>query len=86
MQKQDLPASIRTWHGIIDEVSDERSNGDGYWIYLKPGWIDTMFEVHMVHEDTLAECADQLRNSVEPCTCRDCVEYRISKKGSKMTV
>lgn len=72
MEKKSLPASIRKWHAVIDDVSDERDNGDGYWVYLKSGWINTMHEVHMVHEDTLGECAEQLRHSVAPCNCDDC--------------
>jgi hypothetical protein len=72
MQRQNLPASIRRFHAIIEDVSDERDNEDGYWVYLKSGWINKLHEVHMVHEDTLAECADQLKNFVETCSCDDC--------------
>jgi len=73
VEKKNLPASLRKWHAIIDEVSDERENGDGYWIYLVAGYRNTMTDTHMVHEDTFRECAEQLRDFVEPCTCSDCV-------------
>jgi len=75
MQKPDLPPSLRRWHTIIDDVSDEREDGDGYWVYLAPGFINTMTETHMVHEDTFREIVEQLRDFVEPCACDDCKAY-----------
>ena len=80
MNKQDLPASLRKWHAIIDDVSDERSNGDGYWVYLKSGYINTSQDVHLVHEDTLRECAEYLRHDVKPCNCSDCECDRVNSE------
>ena len=57
---------------LVEEISDERSMGDGYWIYLVPGYINTMTEVHMVHEDTVKECLIHLRNYIKPCNCEEC--------------
>jgi len=65
-----IPATLRPYKDIIDEVSDERSTGDGVWVYLNKGlrWD----YIHFIHEDTLKECADQLKHNVEPCDCDQC--------------
>ena len=38
-----LPSSLQVLlsrhQNKVDLVDDERDTGDGYWIYLKPGWI-----------------------------------------------
>jgi hypothetical protein len=52
-----LPACLKRFAHMIDEISDERGGGDGYWVYLKAGWIDADGETHCVHEDTPKECA-----------------------------
>lgn len=70
-----LPASLRKWHKLIDYVSDERESGDGYWVYLNPGLINTLTETHMVHEDTLTDCAQIFKEDwIQPCKCKWCAE------------
>jgi hypothetical protein len=81
MNAQDLPASIRKYHAMISDVSDERSNGDGYWVYLKSGFCYER-ETHAIHEDTLKECAECLR-FVEPCSCSDCEFDRFEQKAAQ---
>ena len=83
MNKSEVPASIRKWHAIIDEIVDERSDDNGYWIYLKSGYVNTMHDVHHIHENTLSECVEQLRDFVEPCKCSECNED--SENGLKLT-
>ena len=53
----------------VSEVSDERGSDDGFWVYLKPGWI-WQCEVHCVHEDTPSACLIEMRG-VESCNCSD---------------
>lgn len=63
-----LPAKHRT---KIAEVSDERSNNEGFWIYLK-GFINPVLECHTIHEPTISECIKQLRAAI-PCDCENCI-------------
>lgn len=52
----------------IASVSDERNNGDGWWIYLKPEYADLDFDPHWdcrtIHEQTLSACIKRLKSSV----------------------
>lgn len=59
-------------HRLVEAVEDDRRNDNGWWCYLKPGWINTLTDTHCVHEDTVRECLDQLANHCEPCKCGDC--------------
>jgi hypothetical protein len=54
---------------LIETISNERDSGDGIWVYLKPGWIAD--EVHHVHEDTVRECLEALKE-VRRCNCEEC--------------
>lgn len=54
----------------IESVSDERSSGDGIWLYLKKGWKSSQ-DTHCVHEDTVKECREELENVME-CSCIEC--------------
>jgi hypothetical protein len=69
---------------FVDCISDERewerkpawaeSNGDGFWIYFKPGFFDPMEGLHSAHEDTPSECWPILRRVERcplSCECRD---------------
>lgn len=66
-----IPATLRRFATYIDDISDERGDGDGYWVYLVPGWICD--EVHCVHEDTIRECAKAMR-CIERCTAPNCCQ------------
>ena len=63
-----LPACLRPHRAVIAEISDERRDGDGYWVYLATGLWSPEDETHCVHEDTPRACAAKLRR-VEPCPC-----------------
>ena len=55
-------------HPAVQEISDERGSGDGFWAYLKPGLhLDNPGE-HSIHEDTPSKVLTKLR-SVKPCPC-----------------
>lgn len=62
------PASIKNlapkYKAAISEVSDERNNGDGWWIYLKEPYFNTGLECNIIHEQQLSECISQLKTCV----------------------
>ena len=39
-------------HPSVTQISDERSSGDGVWLYLSPGWL-TDDGMGCIHEDTV---------------------------------
>lgn len=51
----------------ISSVSDERNNGDGWWIYLKPEYADLDFDpswnCRSIHEATLSACIKRLKGA-----------------------
>lgn len=59
-----LPEKYRK---MIASISDERSNGDGWWIYLKPEYADLNFDPYWncrsIHEQTLTQCIDRLKGA-----------------------
>lgn len=57
-------------HPLVDEVSDERSTGDGIWVYLVNGYC--WGEVHSLHEDTvkgLLAAWDDITRCICGCCC-----------------
>ena len=56
----------------VADVSDERDMGDGYWVYLKPGWRWVEDCLHAIHEDTPSACLRELRGGVIECKCNYC--------------
>ncbi len=70
-----IPATLAKWADVIVEVEDDRGTQNGWWIYLKAGWINPYSETHCVHEDTLKACASQLVD-IQPCECTDCLALR----------
>lgn len=63
--------SIEKHHAVCD-ISDERNSGDGYWVYLKPGWCIEP-ELHSIHEETPLECLRKLKD-IQRCHCADYCE------------
>lgn len=52
----------------VDEILDERSDDNGYWVYFKPGWINWLDETHSIHEMTAKEVLDKMK-TIRPCDC-----------------
>lgn len=48
-----LPKSLEPWGDIIEKVDDERRYGNGWWVYLKPGYISPDSETTTIHEKNL---------------------------------
>lgn len=53
-----LPQRIRA---CFDEISDERSTGDGVWAYCAPGYVIPDMECGTAHEDTIRELVAVMR-------------------------
>ena len=49
----------------VREVGAETATGDGYWIYLKDGWISSRTECSTVHEWTIEDAINDLKNSLK---------------------
>ena len=65
-------------HPWVTEVSDERSAGDGIWVYLKKH--QSTIGTHVIHEDTVK---DVLRYwPPEPCTRETCESWDYCKTVS----
>ena len=41
-------------------ISDERSSGDGIWIYLHPGWI-TSDSMSSIHKNCVTDCLKEVK-------------------------
>lgn len=53
-------------HPAVEDVSDERRQGDGIWLYLKTGWFNANLQCTVVHEPTWSACEDELKRYVRP--------------------
>jgi hypothetical protein len=52
--------------------SDERENGDGVWLYLRKGFINSEAGIHCYHEQTKKECLEQFKIYTKVCDCDWC--------------
>jgi hypothetical protein len=48
----------------IKDFTDERDNGDGFWIYLKAPFYNEHLECRIIHEQKLTDCINQLKTIV----------------------
>ena len=48
----------------IADISDERNNGDGWWVYLKEPFFNDALECRIIHEAKLSDCIKQLKSCV----------------------
>jgi hypothetical protein len=57
---------------LTDMIQEEYRDSDGYWIYLKPGYMcGDDPGTHGIIEDTKRAARSRLA-SVVPCNCADC--------------
>lgn len=51
----------------VKDVSDERNNGDGWWVYLTKDYADFNFDpfspTRQIHERSLAHCISRLKRA-----------------------
>ena len=48
----------------VDWVSDERGSDEGIWVYLINDYFNTFLECGTIHEETVAECLEQMNRDV----------------------
>lgn len=61
----------------INDISDERNNDDGFWIYLKEPYFNRESEGRIIHEETIKDCIRILKEVVNnPITLE---EYNIER-------
>ena len=74
-----LPSALQTFcvrnQNKIDIADDDRTSGDGYWIYLSPGWVFDG-DCHIVHEYTVKDVIKAFKR-VTPCECSQCLAGKI---------
>jgi hypothetical protein len=64
--------SLEKFAHLIDEISDERGNGDGIWVYLKKPYADFYFDSYyptrQIHEWSVRAIVDRLKfvRKIEP--------------------
>lgn len=63
----------------VEEISDERSVGDGFWVYLKVGYYGYEEGSHIIHEDAPTQCFSLLRDS-RRCGCDECLKSEEQQK------
>jgi hypothetical protein len=63
---------------LIAEISDERGNGDGIWVYLKKPYADFYFDSYsptrQIHEQSIKEVISRLKGvrKIEPADIEEC--------------
>jgi len=79
-----FPRLLGRFARFIEEIEDYHSDGpdgDGFWIHLKPGYINKAHEVHMLYENDI-ERSIPLFDFVEPCRCGECVRLMGADPGN----
>jgi len=64
-------------------IEEEYRDVDGYWVYLKPGYknsLDPLGNLHIMSEDTKREC---YQHGVLPCDCDECKQLIAKAKEGK---
>lgn len=94
MSTRPLPKSLQDYLGIHPDKFDEgwleqdgwnseRPNAWNYWVYLKPGWANTVMEpwggMHIIHESSIKEVKYQFSRASR-CQCKGCVKILTKKK------
>lgn len=72
----------------VESVSDERQIGDGFWIYLRPGYCNCGTAgghseavcLHSYHEETPTLAYRAMLGDVTACDCQRCVGEAAKRK------
>jgi SPX domain protein involved in polyphosphate accumulation len=71
--------SLKKYESIIDEISDERGNGDGIWVYLKHEWADFNFDPYhptrQIHEWSVRDILSRINSGVRKITEQEFSKY-----------
>ena len=60
-------------------IQNIEHDSDGWWIYLKPGFVVRDERTHAIVEDTKRGALDKMR-LVEPCACAECIDLARWRK------
>lgn len=71
------------YKAAISQISDERGNGDGWWIYLAEPFFNADMESNIIHEQTLTECIKQLRHCVNNPITKEQYFTQLAERCSK---
>jgi hypothetical protein len=69
--------SLEKFSHLIAEISDERGNGDGIWVYLKKPYADFQFDSYsptrQIHEQSIKDIVLRLKGvrKIEPIDIED---------------
>ena len=55
----------------VKEVSDERGSDEGIWGYLTSDYFNDFLDSGKIHEETVAECLEQMNRDVRKRTSLD---------------
>lgn len=67
----------------IEMIDDERDAGNGWLVYLRPGWtIDQLGHTHCFGEDTLRGVA-RVMKLVQPCPCEECETAKATERTTQ---
>ena len=66
----------------VAEVSNEVSDGNGYWVYLNAGHCTDQKGQHTIHEYTIKSVLREMAYNIDSCDCSDCVqELSVTKEN-----
>jgi len=80
MRNSKLPVTVQRWADANpDMVFMIHTEDDGFseygdwsiWCYFTPGWINTLDEVHMIHEARACDFFERVK-FIKPCDCPGC--------------
>lgn len=72
---ESMPKSVRDFLSKhtdkVEEVSNEAAGGNGYWIYLKEGWVNKDMGSRTINENTAAEVIRAFKDFVRPASATE---------------
>jgi hypothetical protein len=75
---------MKKYGNIIEEVSDERENKDGIWLYLKKDYADFYFDpfhpTRQIHEQTEKQLLERFAHGIRKVTESDLLKFPHLKK------
>jgi hypothetical protein len=76
--------TLEKYQKFISEISDERDNGDGVWVYLNKDYADFGFDSYnptrQIHEQTVTSILQRLRYGVRKINEDDLKNFPILNK------
>lgn len=73
-------------HPLVDEIVDERSEDNGYWVYLKPGWRSPSTDTGSIHEMTVKELLKDFAGIYQTKEEAPAPTGPVEKKGNRLYI